>query len=166
MISATISSAILGRFEATLAPVLLLFVPMLMDTGGNSGSQASVTAIRALSVGEIEVRDVVKVLLKEIRVALLCGTALGAVAFGKVMLIDGLLLRNASVTPMVGLTVSLTLLLTVLVAKIIGASLPIAAKVMHLDPAVMASPFITTIVDAVSLVLYYVASFFFIGVVA
>lgn len=158
MISATISGTILGFFESALIPVLVLFVPMLMDTGGNSGSQASVTAIRALSVGEITVRDVFLVLWKEVRVGFLCGVSLGAVALGKVMLIDRLLLGNEAVTIAVGASVALTVFATIFTAKIIGASLPLLAKRLGLDPAVMASPFITTLVDAVSLIIYFFIS--------
>jgi magnesium transporter len=155
MISATVSSTILGFFEASLLPVLVLFVPMLMDSGGNSGSQASVTAIRALSVGEIELSDVFRVLWKEIRVGALCGGLLGAVAFGKVMLVDRLIMGNPEVTLAVALSVAAALALTVLISKLIGAILPILARALHLDPAVMASPFITTAVDALSLVTYF-----------
>ena len=158
MISATVSSTILGFFEASLLPVLVLFVPMLMDSGGNSGSQASVTAIRALSIGDIELKDVFRVLWKEIRVGALCGGLLGAVAVGKVMLVDRLIMSNPEVTVFVALSVSLALFATIFFAKIIGSSLPLLAKRLHLDPAVMASPFITTLVDAVSLVIYYFIS--------
>ena len=158
MISATLSSTILGFFEGSLLPVLVLFVPMLMDSGGNSGSQASVTAIRALSVGEIEVKDLLRVLWKEIRVGALCGISLGVVAFGKVMLVDHLIMNNPAVTIPVAFSVSIALFATIFMAKIIGCSLPLFAKRLHLDPAVMASPFITTLVDAVSLVIYYFIS--------
>ena len=158
MISATLSSTILGVFENSLLPVLVLFVPMLMDSGGNSGSQASVTAIRALSVGEIEVSDLLRVLWKEIRVGALCGVCLGVVAFGKVLLVDRLIMNNLEVTLFVASAVSLALFATIFVAKLIGSSLPLLAKRLHLDPAVMASPFITTLVDAVSLVLYFLIS--------
>ena len=158
MISATFSSAILSFFEASLIPVLVLFVPMLMDTGGNSGSQASVTAIRGLSTGEIALSDVLRVLFKEIRVGVLCGAALGVVAFGKVMLVDRLIMNNSAVTPTVAFAVSISLTVTIIVAKIIGSTLPLLAKRLHLDPAVMASPFITTIVDAIGLILYFIIS--------
>lgn len=155
MISATFSSTILNRFEATLAAVFVLFVPMLMDTGGNSGSQASVTLIRGISVGEVEFRDVLRVLWKEIRVGALCGVSLGVVAFGKVMLVDGLIMNNPEVTVSVALIVALTLALTIVIAKIIGSMLPMLAAKIGFDPAVMASPFITTIVDALSLIVYF-----------
>ena len=128
---------------------------MLMDTGGNSGSQASVTIIRALTLGEIEFRDLPRVIWKEIRTAVLCGVALAAVCFVKVILIDRLLLNNPDVTVTVAAAVCVTIALTVLIAKIVGCTLPIAAKQLGFDPAVMASPFITTIVDAVSLLVYF-----------
>ena len=155
MLSATFSSMILNFFEANLAAVFLLFVPMLMDTGGNSGSQASVTLIRGISVGEVEFRDVARVLYKELRVGLLCGVVLGAVTFGKVLLVDMLLMGNPSVTVGVAAIVALTLTLTILIAKIVGSMLPLLAAKVGFDPAVMASPFITTIVDVLSLVVYY-----------
>ena len=155
MISATFSSAILSRFELALPAVLLLFVPMLMDTGGNSGSQASVTVIRALSVGEATLADFYRILRKEVAVGAVAGLSLGAVAFLKVYLVDGLLLGNGEVDLRVAVAVSLATALTVIVAKIIGASLPLLAKKIGLDPAVMASPFITTLVDAISLILYF-----------
>ena len=156
MISATFSSTILGRFEALLPAVLLLFVPMLMDTGGNSGGQTSVTVIRALSLGEIEPRDVLSVLWKELRVGLLAGGALAVVAFGKIMLVDNLIMQNPEVTIPVALAVAISLGLTIVISKMIGACLPLLAKKIGFDPAVMASPFITTVVDAASLLLYFV----------
>ena len=155
MISATFSSTILNRFEALLPTVLILFVPMLMDTGGNAGGQASVTVIRSLSLGEISLRDALHVLFKEVRVGIMCGISLGAVAFGKVLLIDRLLMGNPDVTVVVALAVSLALAVTVITSKIIGSFLPLLAKRVGLDPAVMASPFITTIVDVLSLVAYF-----------
>lgn len=158
MISATFSSMILSFFESALPAVLILFVPMLMDTGGNSGGQASVTLIRALSLGEVSFSDVLRVLWKELRVALLCGVILCAVAFGKILLIDNLLMGNPSVTFTVALAVSVTLLVTIVMAKLIGSSLPILASRIGLDPAVMASPFITTLVDVVSLVFFFFIS--------
>ena len=158
MVSATFSSTILNRFEAALPAVLILFVPMLMDTGGNSGGQSSVTLIRGLSLGEVTYSDVLRVLWKEIRVGVYCGVLLGAVAFGKVMLIDRLLMNNAEVTLLVGAIVAVTLALTVIIAKIIGCTLPLLAGKIGLDPAVMASPFITTVVDALSLIVYFFIS--------
>lgn len=163
MISATFTGLIISAFESALAAsvVLTSFIPMLMDTGGNSGSQASVTVIRGLSLGEITFRDALHVLLKELRVALMCGVALAAVAFAKLQLLDRLLLGNEDVTLTVSVIVCLTLFVTVLCAKIIGGLLPILAKRVGFDPAVMASPFITTCVDAISLIVYFtVASSF------
>ena len=157
MISATFTGMIISGFEQKLAAsvVLTAFIPMLMDTGGNSGSQASVTIIRGLSLGEIEWSDTFSVIWKEIRVAVLCGVALAAVNFGKMMLVDNMLLHNAAVTPLVATVVCVTLVVTVFFAKIVGCTLPILAKQVGLDPAVMASPFITTIVDALSLLVYF-----------
>lgn len=163
MISATFSSAILGFFEASLIPVLVLFVPMLMDTGGNSGSQASVTAIRGLSTGEIRPRDVLKILSKEFTVGAMLGITLGAVAFAKVMIMDGFLFSNSAVNLTVALAVSISLALTVIAAKIIGSTLPFLAKRIGVDPAVMASPFITTLVDAVGLIMYFAVSAYAFG---
>ncbi len=159
MISSTISSAILTGFEAALPAVLVLFVPMIMGTGGNSGGQSSVTVTRSISLSEVEFSDIGKVFLKELRVGILSGALLGAVTFVKVYLIDGLLLNNSEVSLTVSAVVAMSLGVTILVAKLIGAILPILAKRIGLDPAVMASPLITTLVDAVSLVVYfYVAS--------
>ncbi len=158
MISATLSSTILNRFEAVLPAVLILFVPMLMDTGGNSGSQSSVTVIRAISLDELPLSRLPSVLWKELRVGLSIGLVLAAVSFGKVLLVDRLIMQNESVTLWVALAVSLALAATVVVAKLIGASLPMLAKRIGFDPAVMASPFITTLVDAISLVLYFFIS--------
>ena len=159
MISATFTGAIISGFEAklTVLPALIAFIPMLLDTGGNSGSQSSVTVIRSISLGDIEFRDIGKVLWKELRVSLVCSAVLVAVNFIKLLLVDHLLLHNfdaGRVLPEV-ITVSLTLFATVIVAKIIGCSLPILAKKIGFDPAVMASPFITTIVDAISLLIYF-----------
>ena len=157
MLSATFTGLIITSFETALAATVVLtsFIPMLMGTGGNSGSQASVTVIRGLSLGEITYGRVLSVLWKELRVSLLCGLALAVVNFGKTMLIDGLIMQNPAVTPLVALVVSLTLLLTVVVAKLIGCSLPLLAGRLGFDPAVMASPFITTLVDAISLLVYF-----------
>ncbi len=157
MISATFTGMIISGFEQKLAAsvVLTAFIPMLMDTGGNSGSQASVTIIRGLSLGEIEWGDTLAVIWKEIRVAVLCGTVLAAVNFLKMMVVDNWLLQNELVTPLVAAVVCLTLVVTVFFAKIVGCTLPILAKKVGLDPAVMASPFITTIVDALSLLVYF-----------
>ena len=157
MVSATFTGMIITSFENALAAqaALIAFIPMLMDTGGNCGSQASVTVIRGLSLGDIEFSDLGRVLWKECRVSLLCGASLAAVALGKLMLVDRLLLHNSGVTLLVSVTVCLTLLLTVVLAKLVGASLPLFAKKLGFDPAVMASPFITTIVDALSLMIYF-----------
>ena len=158
MFSATISSAILtifDGFEATLSAVLVLFVPMIMGTGGNSGGQSSVTVIRSLSLGEIEFKDLFKVMRKELTVGLLAGSIVGIATFLKVVLIDQYILADPTVTTMVALAVALSLALTIVFAKLIGAALPILAKKLGFDPAVMASPFITTLVDAASLVIYF-----------
>jgi len=160
LISATFTGLILTHFEDKLKVMVCLtaFIPMLMDTGGNSGSQSSVTVIRALSLNELEFSDIFKVIWKEIRTALLCGTALAALCFGKIMLVDNLLLKTEGVTVMVAITVSLTLMVTVLCAKLVGCTLPMFAKKLGFDPAVMASPFITTIVDALSLLVFFGAA--------
>ncbi|MGM9553195.1 MAG: magnesium transporter [Faecousia sp.] len=157
MVSATFTGLIISGFENALAAqvVLTAFIPMLMDTGGNSGSQSSVTIIRALSLGEVEFGDLPRVIWKEIRTAVMCGVTLAAACFVKIMLVDRLLLGNSEVTWLVAFVVCVTLALTVLVAKIIGCSLPLLAKKLGFDPAVMASPFITTIVDALSLLVYF-----------
>ena len=157
MVSATFTGLIITKFENALAAqvVLTAFIPMLMDTGGNSGSQSSVTIIRALSLGELEFNDIVRVIGKEVGTAALCGTILATACFGKIMLVDRLLLGNADVTPVVALVVCLALLVTVVIAKLVGCSLPMLAKKLGFDPAVMASPFITTIVDALSLLVYF-----------
>ena len=150
MVSATFTGAIIASFEDALSvcAVLTVFIPMLMDTGGNAGGQASVTIIRGLSLGEITYRDVPKVVWKEIRVAILCGGTLAAANFAKLMLFD-------RVGLWVALTVCLTLVAAVLMAMVVGCLLPIGAKRIGFDPAVMASPFITTIVDALSLLVYF-----------
>ena len=154
MLSSTLSSAILGSFEAARPAVLVLFIPMIMGTGGNSGGQSSVTLTRSISLAEVEFSDIFRVIWKELRVGILCALTVGVATFAKVMLIDGLLLGNAAVTLQVSLTVALSLALTIILAKVIGASLPLLAKKVGLDPAVMASPLITTLVDAISLIVY------------
>lgn len=150
MVSATFTGKIIQIYEGALAAQVLLtaFIPMLMDTGGNAGSQASVTTIRGLSLGEIEWTDLLQIIWKETRVAILCGLTLSAANFAKMMLLDRVALP-------VALIVCLTLVITVAIAKITGCSLPILAKRIGFDPAVMASPFITTIVDALSLIVYF-----------
>ena len=157
MLSATFTGMIITGFENSLATqvALIAFIPMLMGTGGNSGSQSSVTIIRALSLGEVEFRDLPKVVWKEIRTAVLCGLALAIVCFIKIWLVDKLLLGNEGITLMVDAVVCLALLVTVVVAKTVGAVLPMVAKLLKLDPAVMASPFITSIVDVLSLLVYF-----------
>ena len=155
MVSATFTGMIISGFENALAKqvVLTMFIPMLMDTGGNSGSQSSVTIIRALSLGDVHFGDILRVLRKELTTALLCGVTLAAVAFVKLMTVDNLL--SGGVTLTVALVVSLTLLCTVLAAKFIGATLPLLVHKVGLDPAVAASPMITTIVDAIALLVYF-----------
>ena len=157
MLSATFSGMIITHFESVLASCVVLtsFITMLSGTGGNSGSQSSVAVIRALSLGEVEFSDMFAVVWKELRVALLCGVCLGAANFVKMMLVDRLLMGNGEVTVPVALVVCSTLVLTVLCAKIVGCTLPMAAEKLGIDPAVMAAPFITTIVDALSLLIYF-----------
>ncbi len=157
MVSATFTGMIINSFETALAACVALtgFIPMLMDTSGNSGSQASVTIIRAMSLGDVEFRDILRVIWKELRVALMCGISLAAVNFVKIWLIDRMLLHNNEITLMVDLVVCLALAVTILCAKLVGCTLPMLAEKLGLDPAVMASPFITTIVDAVSLLIYF-----------
>ena len=157
MVSATFTGLIITSFEDSLAAQVALtaFIPMLMGTGGNSGSQSSVTIIRALSLDEVRFGDLLTVLWKELRTAVLCAVALALVCFGKIWLIDRLLFNNPDITFMVDLVVCLALAVTVVLAKVVGAMLPMCAKALKLDPAVMASPFITTIVDALSLLVYF-----------
>ena len=150
MISATFTGNIITSFEDKLSKYIVLtaYIPMLMDTGGNCGSQASTTIIRGLSLGEVQFRDIFRVIWKEIRVAVLCSSTLAVCNFVKLMLIDRLQM-------MVALTICMTLIITVCSAKIVGCTLPLLAKKLGFDPAVMASPFITTIVDAISLLVYF-----------
>ena len=157
MISATFTGQIISSFESALAAftVLTAYIPMLMDSGGNCGSQASVTVIRGISLGEISFSDLFRVIWKEIRVAVICGVTLAAANFVKLMLIDRLLFRNEMVTVPVAIVICCTLVCTVLCAKLVGCTLPLLAKRLGFDPAVMASPFITTIVDAISLLIYF-----------
>jgi len=166
MISATFTGMIITGFESALAAQVALtaFIPMLMGTGGNSGSQSSVTIIRSLSLDELQFADLPRVLWKEIRTAVLCGLALAIVCFAKIWLVDKLLLGNENITLMVDAVVCLALLVTVVAAKIVGAALPMAAKAVKLDPAVMASPFITSIVDALSLLVYFLFAKMLLGV--
>ncbi|MBR5223028.1 MAG: magnesium transporter [Clostridia bacterium] len=159
MISATFTGAIISSFEEnlTVVPALIAFIPMLMNTAGNGGSQSSVTVIRALSLGDIEFSDIFKVVWKELRVALICSAALSVVNFAKMYLIDYLIFHNFDPGRHIAeiLVVSITLFIAIIVAKVVGSILPIVAKKLGADPAVMASPFITTIVDAVSLIVYF-----------
>ena len=150
MVSATFTGKIIQHYEASLAKMVILtaFIPMIMDTGGNAGGQASATIIRGLSLNDIEFSDILKVMWKEIRVSFFIGVTLAVANFGKLLLID-------KVSATIAFVVCSTLVLTVCVAKVIGCSLPIFAKKLGFDPAVMASPFITTIVDAVSLFIYF-----------
>ena len=166
MVTATFTGMIITAVEGALAAQVALtaFIPMLMGTGGNSGSQSSVTVIRALSLGEVRIMDLPRVIWKELRTALLCGTVLAAVCFVKILAIDGWLLGNENITLLVDGVVCLALLVTVVTAKLIGAALPLAAKAVKLDPAVMASPFITSIVDAVSLLVYFMFAKLLLGV--
>ena len=157
MLSATFTGIIITKFESALAACVVLtsFIPMLSGTGGNSGSQSSVAVIRALSLDEIDFSDLIAVVWKESRVAILCGVCLACANFVKMMVVDRWLMNNPAVTPMVALVVCLTLVFTVLCAKVVGCTLPMAAEKIGIDPAVMASPFITTIVDALSLLIYF-----------
>lgn len=157
MLSATFTGMIMTHFEDALAVqvVLAAFIPMLMGTGGNSGSQASTAVIRSLSLGDIEPSDVVKVVWKELRVAFLCGVTLAVINFGKMYLVDRTLLHNPDVTFTVAAIVSLTIVFVVMFAKVVGSTLPIIAEKIGVDPAVMASPLISTITDAVSLMIYF-----------
>lgn len=154
MLGATFTGLILNSYEAQLSTCLVACVPMIMGTGGNSGSQASVTVIRALSVGEVKTQDIGKVIWKEFRTSILLGLTLGIACFLKLILLDGMLLGMSGYTWEVSLVVGLALFCTVIVAKLVGAILPIIAKICKLDPAVVANPFITTIVDAVSVILF------------
>ena len=166
MVSATFTGLIITAFEGALAAQVALtaFIPMLMGTGGNSGSQSSVTVIRALSLGELEFADIGRVIWKELRTAILCGIALGVVCFAKIWLIDRMLMGNEDITLLVNAVVCLTLAVTVVCAKFVGCVLPMVAKVLRLDPAVMASPFISTIVDALSLLVYFLFANMLLGV--
>ncbi len=166
MLSATFTGMIITGFESSLSAQVALtaFIPMLMDTGGNSGSQSSVTIIRALSLGEVKFSDLPKVVWKEIRTAVLCGLVLSLVCFAKIWLLDHLLMGNEDITLMVDAVVCIALFVTVLVAKTVGSVLPMVAKMLKLDPAVMASPFITSIVDALSLLVYFLLARVLLGV--
>lgn len=157
MLSATFTSMIINSFEDALAvqAVLIGFIPMLMGTGGNSGAQASTAVIRSISLGDTEPEDVGRVIWKELRVAVLCGITLAAVNFVKMLLVDRMLLGNNAVTYAVAAVVSLSIVFIVMFAKVVGSVLPIAAEKLGVDPAVMANPLISTITDAVSLLIYF-----------
>ena len=166
MVSATFTGLIITAFEGALAAQVALtaFIPMLMGTGGNSGAQSSVTVIRALSLDELRFADIGIVIWKELRTAILCAIALAVVCFAKIWLVDHLMMGNEDITLMVNAVVCLTLAATVVLAKLVGACLPLFAKILHLDPAVMASPFISTIVDALSLLVYFLFAKALLGV--
>lgn len=163
MLTSTFTGMIISSFESALAAkvALTMFIPMLMGTGGNCGSQSSITVIRALSLGEIKLSDALRVLYKELRVALLCSIALAVMMFVKIMTVDRLI-SGSEIDVIVALIVSLTLIVTVCLSKLIGAALPIAASKLGLDPAVMASPFVTTLVDTLTLLAYFVIASMFI----
>ncbi len=166
MVSATFTGLIITAFEGALAAQVALtaFIPMLMGTGGNSGSQSSVTVIRALSLGELTFSDIGRVIWKELRTAILCGVVLAVVCFAKIWLVDRMLMGNEDITLLINAVVCLTLAVTVVCAKFVGCILPMVAKVMGLDPAVMASPFISTIVDALSLLVYFLFANMLLGI--
>lgn len=159
MVSATFTGNIIRRYDEVLQSVVILasFIPMLMDTGGNAGSQASTLVIRGLALGEIELKDVFKVLWKELRVGIIVGIVLSGVNFLRVYFLE-------KVELYVAITVCATLFFTVVIAKVVGCVLPIAAKKLKLDPAIMASPLITTIVDALALIIYFGMATMFLGI--
>ena len=160
MLSATFTSMILTHFESMLAvqAALIAFIPTLMGTGGNSGAQASTAVIRSLSLGDTEPRDALRVAWKELRIALLCGLSLACVNFVKMLILDGMIMKNDGITIPVALTVSLAILFIVIFAKVVGSMLPITAEKIGVDPAVMANPLISTVTDTVSLLIYiYIA---------
>ncbi len=166
MVSATFTGMIITAFESALAAQVALtaFIPMLMGTGGNSGSQSSVTVIRALSLGELDAKDLPRIIWKEIGTAIICGAVLSVVCFGKIWLVDKVLLGNEDITLMIDAVVCFALFATVFLAKLTGAVLPVAAKKLGFDPAVMASPFLTTIVDALSLLVYFLFAGWLLGI--
>ena len=157
MLSATLTSMVLTSFETSLAActALTAFIPMLTGTGGNSGTQSSVAVIRALSLGEVEFVDTIRVIWKEIRVAVMCGVTLAACNFVKLLVVDRMILGNTGVSVSVAAVICVTMVFTVLCAKTVGCVLPLLAEKIHLDPAVMASPFISTIVDVLTLLIYF-----------
>ena len=168
MLSATFTSLVITSFEdklvsTAMGTVLIAFIPMIMGSGGNAGGQTSVTIIRGLALEEIKMRDIFRILFKELRVSLLCGITLSIATFAKMLLIDWLILKNITGTfpeaSLVCFVVSLTLLVTIIASKLVGCVLPVLAKRLGFDPAVMASPFITTIVDVLSLLIYFGIAF-------
>ena len=151
---------ILTHFEDMLAvqAALIAFIPTLMGTGGNSGAQASTAVIRSLSLGDTEPKDALRVAWKEMRVAVLCGLSLACVNFVKMLILDGMIMKNDGITILVALTVSMAIMFIVIFAKVVGSMLPIAAEKIGVDPAVMANPLISTVTDTVSLLIYiYIA---------
>ena len=159
MISATFTGLIISKNEATLSSgiygiLLTSCIPMIMGTGGNAGGQASATIIRGIAVNEITFKDFFRVVWKELKVSLILGLSLAVVCFGKIILIDGLMFKVEGVDTISALVISLSMFITIILAKFVGAGLPLIAKKCHLDPAVMASPFITTILDILSLLVY------------
>lgn len=157
MISATFTGQIISSFESALAilPILTAYIPMLMDTGGNAGSQASVTIIRSLSLNQVNFKDLGKVIWKELKVSIMIGLTLAITNFLKLILIDRMLFNNSAITYQIAFVICLTIFMIVVVAKFIGCTLPILTKKLGFDPTVMASPFITTIVDALGLIVYF-----------
>jgi magnesium transporter len=159
MISATFTGLIISNNETTLSGgiygiLLTSCIPMIMGTGGNAGGQASATIIRGIAVNEICFRDFLKVIWKEFRVSIILGLSLAVVCFGKILLLDGMVFNVAGVDTLSAFVISLSMFITIIMAKFVGASLPLIAKKCHLDPAVMASPFITTILDILSLLVF------------
>ncbi len=163
MISATFTGSIMNHFEELISSMAILasFIPMLMDTGGNAGSQSSTLIIRGMALEEIHSRDILRVIWKEVRVALIAGIVLAIVNFGRIILMN--LFTASPASPMVAFVVSFSLLCIVVLAKLVGCTLPILAKQLHLDPAIMASPLITTIVDAVALIIYFMMAKLMLG---
>ena len=166
MLSATLTSMVLTGFETSLAAcsALIAFIPMLTGTGGNSGTQSSVAVIRALSLGEVEFSDTVRVIWKEIRVGVLCGVTLASCNFVKLLVVDRMLLGNQGVDVWVAAVICVTMVVTVLCAKTVGCVLPLLAEKIHLDPAVMASPFISTVVDVTTLLIYFQVAKLILGI--
>jgi len=168
LLSATFTGLVISKNEALLSNgiygiILTSCMPMIMGTGGNAGGQASATIIRGIALNEVEFKDTPKVIWKELCVGIIMGLSLGVICFGKIMLIDGLLLKTAGATFITALTISLSLCITLIFAKLIGAVLPLIAKKCKLDPAVMASPFITTLIDIISLIIYCNFALLFLG---